>query len=137
MKSMWTFAFFVLASTGFAQEPGGEPVRTQGGKLLAEIDCQEVLSFGGDAKMFSQYTKVSITLFRSDQQGQRVNGMTLKADQVSSESTAQGGLRMLTLKGNVRVEQKDGSVITAKEAVIDFSEETITFKMDVGIVIPK
>jgi hypothetical protein len=63
--------------------------------------------------------------------------MILKADHGKGESPADGGAGKYTLSGNVRAGPGDGPVIKAKQAVIDLVEETITFKMDIGIDIPK
>ncbi len=136
-SSFWTCVFLAAWSTGFGQEPGKGLLKIQDGKLLAEIECQEALSFSGDAKMTSQFNKVSIMLFRHNEKGEKVRGMTIKADQGSAESPSDGRVRMITLNGNVRAEQRDGTVINAKEAVIDMVEETVAFKMDIGVDIPK
>ena len=130
-----TCALLMASPVSFCQEP----VKGKDGKILLEIHAKEGLSYEGAQKqVICELTEPTVTLFRSDKKGGKIKGMTLKANHCKAETSAGGGGggRYL-LSGNVRAGQEDGSVINAKEAVIDLAEETVSFKMDIGIEIPK
>jgi len=134
MSTLLACALLAASQVSFCQEPP----KAKDGKILLEIAAKEGLSYEGAQKLvICELKEPTVTLFRSDNKGGKVKGMILKADHCKGESPAGGGAGKYTLSGNVRAGQGDGPVINAKEAVIDLVEETVTFKMDIGIEIPK
>lgn len=126
-----TCALLAMSHAGFCQEP----VK---GKILLEINAKDALSYqGAQQQVICELTDPTVAIFRSDNKGGKTRGMILKADHCKSECPAGGGGGKYTLGGNVRAMKEDGSVLYAREAVIDLAEETVTFKMDIGIDVPK
>jgi len=111
-------AFLVVGSAGFCQEAG----KAQDGKKIS-IDAMDGRSYPDEAgRTIIEYTKPTIKLLRSDKK------TTLMADRATSESQPGGGeIVKLTLRGNVRAEEPDGTLTTADEAVIDLVKGIYTY----------
>ena len=123
------------ASACFGQDAAPGSPKAKDGEILAEITAEKALSFTGDqGQTITELSKPTVKLFRSG----KVKSITLTGDTATTESQPGKGLRKVTLKGNVRAEERDGTVTTADEAVIDLDKGISTYTgRSIRIVAPE
>lgn len=133
--SALALVFIAFSSVGFSQEPRKDSPKGKDEELGLEIKSHNATSWTEESgKTISEFNALSITLFRMDKTGKKAQGMIFKADHGTLESLPDGILEKFALKGNVRAEETDGTVILANEAVIDLVEQTYTVKRRIKIV---
>jgi hypothetical protein len=128
-------AFLAIAPAIFSQEVQKDRPKPKEGQILLEFRSQHALSYENAAKQsICELTKTSVMLFRADGKGGKRKATTVRADRGIVESKPGAGPGKITLSGNVRAEEVDGTIISATEAVIDLVEETLTFKKRISLV---
>jgi hypothetical protein len=126
--SLFACALLVASSASFCQEAGKERPKAKDDETLTIVRSKNILSYTDDnGQTISELTKPTIELFRVDNKGGKIKGTTFAGDSGTTESQPGEGLRKLTLKGNVRAEEPNGTVTTADEAVIDLVKGIYTY----------
>lgn len=130
MKSaLLACALLAASSASFCQEAGKERPKAKDGERLGVIEAQESLSYTGDKGQTTlELTKPTLKFFRSNKKDGKVKWTTFSGDKGTVESQpGSGDIRKFTLNGNVRVEEPNGTIITADEAVIDLVKGISTY----------
>lgn len=114
-RSILAVAWLAAWATGWNSEAQQEAPKP--GDVHTEIRAQKALSYVDvHGLTISEFTKASIRL--KGLSG-KVKEIALSGDVAKTETQEGGILRTITLNGNVRAEEPDGTVTTADEAVLD------------------
>jgi hypothetical protein len=127
---LWLLLLLAATSAASAQDAGKK----------ISIDAKDGRSYTDEkGRTIVDLTAATIKLFRSDKKDGKVVGTTLVADRATTESQPGGGeVVKLTLRGNVRAEEPDGTLTTADEAVIDLVKGIYTYTgKSIRIVTPE
>jgi hypothetical protein len=118
-------ALLAILAAGGNSEAQQDAPKAKESQVTTVIRAQKATSYAGDHGLtICDLTKPTIHL---KGMAGKVKELTLSGETATTESKSGEGPCTITMKGNVRAEEGDGTITTADEAVVDLTAGTFTY----------